>query len=250
LRRPVGLLPCAFAVLFTASCWQYAARPTPLSEAARHPDDTVSVAGGLNGGTGMLFSQYSVVTWEHGAFAKSRCDRFAAGEGVCILEGGRDRLKGIFILGLGLARMTDSSWHLNDRFRGNPAGISRTAFPFLLSSGCKIAVGNEAALRLTLGWDFCFFVPDSTVKNPLVPLPSADVFYLQDIGPRWTAGAGIGLRGLQLNAVHHLPLGRGLGGNIAANVLYYGWPIRWSAREPMIEVPVAAMMGITVGRNQ
>jgi hypothetical protein len=247
VRRHVGLLLSALVVFFTASCWQYAVQPMPLSEAARRPGDSASVAGGLYAGTGMLYSDYTVAVLGEGLFGETRCDRFAATDGVITWEVGRDRLKLVSLLGLGLAQMTDTFWHANRSYWGNPAGVSRRAYPFEMSSGCKIGIGRESALRLTLGTGFCFFVHDSAVDGFLLPLLSADAFFLQDVGPRWTAGAGIGLRGLQLNAVHHMPLSKDLGGNIAANLLYYGWPVRWSSQEPRITRPIALLIGITLG---
>jgi len=247
VRRHVGLLLSALVVLFAASCFQYAVQPMPLSEAARRPGDSASVAGGLCAVTGMLYSDYTVAYWDYGLRGEVRCDRFAAVEGAVTIEGGTDRLKGVGLLGFGMAQMTDTFWHANRGHWGNPAGVSRRAYPFETSSGCKIGIGKESALRLTLGTGFCFFARDPTVDDFLLPLLSADVFFLQDFGSRWTAGAGVGLRGLQLNAVHHMPLNKDLGGNIAANLLYYGWPVRWSRREPRITQPIALLIGITLG---
>jgi len=236
-------------MLFTASCWQYAVQPIPLSEAARRPDDSVSVNGGLYAGTGMLYSLYTEAYWDYGLFGEVRCDRFAAAEGVVTWEVGRDRLKLVSLLGLGLAQMTDTFWHANRGHWGNPAGVSRRAYPFETSLGCKIGIGKESALRFALGTGFCFFASDSTVETFLLPLPSIDAFLLQDFGPRWTVGAGVGSRGLQLNAVHRVPLRRGLAGNVSANLLYYGWPVPWSRPEPRIAQPVALLIGIAMGSN-
>jgi hypothetical protein len=239
----------ALVVLFTASCWQYAVQPMPLSEAARRPDDSVRVVGGLCVGTGMLYSTYTVATWEHGLFGEVRCDRFAAAQGAISIERGKDRLKLVSTLGLGLAQMTDTFWHANPYYWHNPAAVSRRAYPFDGSVGCKIGIGKESALRLTFGEAFCFFASDSGVDDFLVPLPSADAFFLQDFGPRWTAGAGIGLRGLQFNLVHRVSLRKGLTGNASANLLYYGWPVRWSRAEPRIAQPIALQAGITLGSS-
>lgn len=249
LRCRVGLLVSTLVVFFMASCtWQYAVRPIPLSEAARRPDATQSVVGGLNVGTGMLYSDYSPGGWGMD-YAEIRCDRFTAGEGVIAIEAGEDRLKLVSLLSFGLAQMTDTFWHPNPYYQHNPAGVSKRAYPFEASTGCKIGIGKESALRLTVSMDFCFFVHSSTVDDLLPPIPSADAFFLQDFGSRWTAGAGVGLRGLQLNTVYHVPIRKGLAGNVSANLLYYGWPRRWSSQEPRITQPIALMIGITLGSN-
>jgi len=252
MRRHVGLSYAALVVLFAVSCFQYAVQPIPLSEAARRPGVSRSFTGGLSAGTGMLYSHYTVVWWDYigmHSWDETRCDRFTAGKGVVSIEAGTDRLKGVGHLGLGLARMTDTFWHPNPRGLHNPAGVSRWAFPVEWSAGLKIGTGTGSALRLTLGSDYCLFVPDKNVNDPLLPLPSADAFFLQDFGSRWTAGVGIGSRGLQLNASHHLPFNKSLSGNIAANLLYYGRPARWTRSEPRIERPIALQAGISLGAN-
>ena len=249
MKRRTALFFSALVVTFTASCWQSAVQPIPLSEGACRPGDSVSVAAGLCAGTGMLYSLYTVAYWEYGLRGETRCDRYTAAEGTFRFEAGKGRLKLVSSGSFGFARMTDTFWHTNDYYWHNPAGVSRRAYPLELSAGCKICIGRTSALRLTTGGAFCFFDGDTAIEDFLLPLMSADAIVLQDFGPCWTAGAGIGLRGLQLGAAHHLPFRKGLAGHVGANLLYYGWPIRWAGAEPRVALPLALQMGITVGSN-
>lgn len=247
MKRRVGLVLSAVVVLFTASCFQYAVRPMPLYEAARRPEATGSAVAGLNVGTGVLRSEYTEVYWE-GVIGEGRRDRFTAAEGVVALDVGSGRWSVVGHLGFGLAQMTDTFWHPSGM--DNPAGVSRRAFPFQWSGGGKVRIGEASALRLTIGTDFCFFVSRPGLGGPLLPLPSADAFFLQDFGSVFTTGVGVGLRGLQFNGVCHVPIGKDLIANASANLLYYGWPVRWSGAESRITRPIALLAGISVGTNQ